>query len=330
MANTVFGWPDAWPGSGAPRLLTAGAGSARGLVLARNAARPALVRKATLGDDAGHPVRLWDVDSDNTVVRAERINEDFREDGYVGAEGRAASVAWAVEAMGRVGVGAFDYSGYPVWADNACFREWLTAGNEAEARWSVNPSLRVSVGLLSSATAGFRSASVTFARAKYLAVGFPTVAAGCAMRARFWDGVLARAEDLGRAPSGGYPGLRLRATVRGALGVAPGGVWPERFETALLGEAEVSSPFESAVSARWRRVEGEVAFAVPESRVVVFGLEFADPVGTVRGVMERLPEWTEADRMSTYEVEVWISSDSELNPGLDYGLTFAPGAAEAF
>lgn len=332
MANTVFGWPDAWPGSGAPRLLTAGAGSARGLVLARNAARPALVRKATLGDDAGHPVRLWDVAGEEALVPDSVYLLGYWQDAPMALDSPEARAEAVRLWMGGQGVGTVGVAEAGVAEGAPPFAAWLTdvggptgvVAHRHEDGNQLGPGAHVS--FMASTPCLSWAPGVTENPVCWRTVGFPTVAAGCVVRLAFRG----RFRGSSRYPSDGfgslgYPPVSLRAEVC-EVGVEAGGVWPGRvaltslaaqdFPVAIHRYADFGGAWDTQETALDTEASGELVFAVPEGRVVLFRVRLADPVRAHADFFATMPF---VEREGEYSV-LAVRPDDVLVNGFEVAL----------
>ena len=282
MARKVFDWPAAWPGSGGTRLLTVARSGGRGLALAHRAGAPALLRKATLGADAAHPVRLWDV-TNYFDIENKQVEIENRQEPWGGATGKDGLLQLLREKLASVDLDLEHERVGPAMR----FDQWLTTEARVPWGWEISPALQADVSIYGSLKS--TTYDLTVARVKAMLVGFPTVAAGCRMRLHAWTNVWTSASCDYETPSGGaLPDLALRLAVRGVIGMDAAGVFPEEIETALLASRAIAIPTpmgDSAVTT----IDEQLDFTVPDSRVAVVALEFVDPTGWLMDVYRALP-----------------------------------------
>lgn len=300
MAGRVFDWPAAWPGSGATRPLSAGGGRGVGLMAAHRPTGVALLRQAVRGDAGAHPVRLWDVDAGETVVPGRLAADESLSVALPDVAARVGALrAWLAE----TGADTFGEGPEVVASGAPALSSWLTdEGGGVALRYGMNRwgDAPAAASMNLSMSAASMSPSLDLTRVCWRVFGFPTVAAGCAMRIRFACRLRGFVSSPYDAEASGWGAWRVRAGVH-ALGVAPEGVWPgEATRTLLAGKTfEVPLlPRSAYTGGGWNWAvtepedtvaEGELAFAVPESRVALFAMDCVGGAETLCGALGNLP-----------------------------------------
>ena len=338
MARKVFDWPAAWPGSGEARLLTVARSDGRGLALAHRAGAPALLRKATLGADAAHPVRLWDV-TDMDAIVPDSVNILVAWQDVPGPQDTVAARVALVRAwLEAQGVGAVGVAEEGVAEDAPAFAGWLTGvggpiglkirRNEIGNQQGPGAHFAFGGATTVDGSYGVWAPGVDQRPVAWRTVGFPAVAAGCSMCLRFHGRFRAESRyPSGGLGSGGYPDIAMRAEVC-AASVPPMGVWPGRvaltplvsedFAVALHRYADYGGAWDTATTDLDTAFSCELTFSVPESRVILFRVRLANPIQTATDFFSAMP----FDEMEgVYGVLVVRPDDSETN-----GFTLAPVA----
>lgn len=337
MANRVFDWPAAWPGNGEARLLTVARSGGRGLALAHHAGAPALLRKATLGADAAHPVRLWDI-GDTEAVVPDSVEILYNWQDAPGPQNTVAARVALVRAwLEAQGVEAGGVTEEGVAEDAPAFTGWLTDEggligvkiHRNEIGNQEGPSANFGFGGVPiDGSYGRWAPGVVQRPLAWRTVGFPTVAAGCSMRLRFHGRFRADIRyPSGGWGSGGYPNIAMRAEVC-AVGVSPMGVWPGRvaltplvsedFAVALHRYADYGGAWDTTTTDLDTAFSCELTFSVPESRVILFRVRLANPIQTAADFFSAMP-FDESE--GSYLVRAVRPDDSETN-----GFTLAPVA----